>query len=240
MPLRSCPAAFVVVTFKAMKRVFLFTWSTDRSPMREALRYGTVRVSTFGLRDGRIYCPITLPPQLVVLEAQPHAPVAPLLGQVREHPVVHSAPCLLVLDREWLSMAPQLPCGDFLIRGFSPSEALARIDRLLGNLEPSVKPPLQFGAMTIDVEGHEVCVDAQVINLAPQEFALLRHLVQNPGRALSREQLLDRVWGRDYFGGVRTVDIHVRRLRQKLGLAVEQRLQTVRGIGYKWRAEGPQ
>jgi DNA-binding response OmpR family regulator len=223
----------------AMKHIFLFTWSVDRSPLREALRYSTQRVTALAIKDGCIDCPITLPPQLVCLEAEPHAPVAPLLGQIREHPAVRNVPVILVLDREWLGMAARLPCDDFLMRGFAPTEAIARIDRLLGTLEPVIRPPLQFGRLQVDVEGHEVRVDDAIMTLAPQEFALLRHLVLNPGRALSREQLLDRVWGRDYFGGVRTVDIHVRRLRQKLGEIVEQRLQTVRGVGYKWNGNSP-
>ena len=221
-----------------MKRLFLLTFSPDRSPMRDALRFGTQRVQTFPIQGGRIECPITLPPDLVVLEAEPRAPVAPLLGQVREHPAVRAVPCLLVLDREWLSMAPQLPCADFLTRGFTAAEALARIDRLLGTMEATVKPPMSFGDVVVDVDGHEVRLLDRPVAVAPQEFALLAHLVMHPGRALTREQLLDRVWGRDYFGGVRTVDIHVRRLRQKLGDAVQSRLQTVRGVGYKWRSDG--
>lgn len=220
-----------------MKRVFLLTWSPDSSPMREALRFGTQQVRAFPIRDGQIICPITLPPQLVVVEAEPRTPVAPLLAQLAEHPAIRTVPCLLVLDREWVTMAPRLPCADFVMRGFPPSEALARIDRLLGNVDETVKPPLTFGDLTIDVEGHEVRKSGASIALTPQEFALLRHLVHNPGRALGRQQLLDRVWGRDYFGGVRTVDIHVRRLRQKLGDPVEKRLTTVRGVGYKWRTD---
>jgi len=205
--------------------------------MREALRFGPHRVEMFAIRNGRVHCPITLPPQLVILEATPRAPVAPLVAQLDRLPAVRSVPCLLILDPEWLSMAARLPCADFLTRGFAPAEALARVDRVLGATD-NMPPPsrLEFGALTVDVDGHEALIDDEPVTLTPQEFALLRHLVQHPGRALNRENLLDRVWGRDYFGGVRTVDIHVRRLRQKLGAEVQARLQTVRGVGYKWRA----
>ena len=204
--------------------------------MREALRFGPHRVEAHELENGRFQCPITIPPQLAVLEAAPRAPVAPLLAQMERHPAIRHVPCLLVLDREWLSMAPRLPCADFIAREFAATEAIARVDRLLGKLSPRPAPELQFGDLVVDLDGHEARLSGEPMLLTPQEFALLRHLVLHPGRALNREQLLDHVWGRDYFGGIRTVDIHVRRLRQKLGDEVEARLQTVRGVGYKWKA----
>lgn len=204
--------------------------------MREALRFGPHPVETHLLENGRFRCPITLPPQLSILEAPPRAPVAPLLGQMERHASVRSVPCLLVLDSDWFNLAPRLPCADFIARGFLPGEALARVDRLLGDSPSGGLEALVFGELTLDLAGYEVRIGADAILLTPQEFALLRHLVLHPGRALSREQLLDRVWGHDYFGGIRTVDIHVRRLRQKLGADVQSRLLTVRGVGYKWRA----
>jgi DNA-binding response OmpR family regulator len=89
--------------------------------------------------------------------------------------------------------------------------------------------------MCIDLAGHEVTVDGRKIDLTHQEFALLRFLSQHRGRVFSREQLLNRVWGVNYYGGSRTVDIHVRRLRMKLG-SVADPIETVRGAGYKMRA----
>ena len=91
---------------------------------------------------------------------------------------------------------------------------------------------LKMGVLCIDLAAHEVTVDSRPVQLTQQEFALLRFLCQNRGRVYSRQQLLERVWGVDYYGTSRTVDIHVRRLRMKLGSAVDG-LETVRGVGYK-------
>jgi DNA-binding response OmpR family regulator len=92
-----------------------------------------------------------------------------------------------------------------------------------------------MGALCIDLAAHEVTVDGRPVSLTQQEFALLRFLSQQRGRVFSRQQLLERVWGVDYYGSSRTVDIHVRRLRMKLGNAVNH-LETVRGVGYKMKA----
>ena len=88
-----------------------------------------------------------------------------------------------------------------------------------------------MGVLCIDLAAHEVTVDSRPVQLTQQEFALLRFLCQNRGRVYSRQQLLERVWGVDYYGTSRTVDIHVRRLRHKLGAAFP--LVTLRGTGYK-------
>ncbi len=99
------------------------------------------------------------------------------------------------------------------------------------NLEERIK----MGALCIDLAAHEVTLDGRSVQLTHQEFALLRFLCQQRGRVFSRQQLLERVWGVDYYGSSRTVDIHVRRLRMKLGAAVAN-LETVRGVGYKMKA----
>ena len=94
---------------------------------------------------------------------------------------------------------------------------------------------LKMGSLCVDLAAHEVTVDGRYVQLTQQEFALLRFLCQNRGRVYSRRQLLERVWGVDYYGSSRTVDIHVRRLRMKLGNAIGS-LETVRGVGYKVKA----
>jgi DNA-binding response OmpR family regulator len=90
--------------------------------------------------------------------------------------------------------------------------------------------------MCIDLAAHEVTVDGRGVDLTHQEFALLKFLSQNRGRVYSRDQLLSRVWGVDYYGTSRTVDIHVRRLRMKLGAQASRPIETVRGVGYKMKA----
>jgi DNA-binding response OmpR family regulator len=100
--------------------------------------------------------------------------------------------------------------------------------------EFSATERIKIGAMEIDLAAYEVSVDGRNVELTHQEFALLSFLAQNRGRVYTRDQLLSRVWGVDYYGGSRTVDIHVRRLRMKLGSAAEP-IQTVRGVGYKMK-----
>lgn len=96
---------------------------------------------------------------------------------------------------------------------------------------------LKVGGLVIDQRGFAATCDGQPLDLAYQEFLLLRFLVANPNHAFTREQLLARVWGWDYFGGSRTVDIHVRRLRMKLGNPYAIWLQTIRHVGYRWSPE---
>jgi DNA-binding response OmpR family regulator len=91
----------------------------------------------------------------------------------------------------------------------------------------------------IDLAALAASADGAALPLTPQEFALLAHLVGNPEQAWSRDALLSRVWGARYEGGPRTVDVHVRRLRAKLGPARAQALQTIQGVGYAWRAPSP-
>ncbi len=215
--------------------MFLFTWDVTTSPMRDVLGYVDLALEVFPLRDGRPVCPISAPPQLAILEPEPERPLGALLHGLEQHPVIGRVPHLLVVDVQWLSMADRFGVADFLVRGFRPAEALARVNRLVGRLEPRALPNvLDFDGLVIDTEGFEARIAGVPIALTPQEFALLRHLSSVVGRVQTREALLQRVWGRAYAGGVRTVDIHIQRLRSKLGDPHQQRIVTVRGVGYKW------
>lgn len=93
---------------------------------------------------------------------------------------------------------------------------------------------VQVGALTVNLATYQVKVAGEPVDLTFMEYALLSFLVTHPGRIYSREVLLSQVWGFDYYGGSRTVDVHVRRLRAKLGPEVAQRIETVRGAGYLW------
>lgn len=125
---------------------------------------------------------------------------------------------------------------DFVLVPYVPAELYIRVRRAeWRRSEFAGKERIKIGGMCIDLAGHEVTVDGRHVPLTHQEFALLKFLSQNRGRVFSREQLLNRVWGVNYYGGSRTVDIHVRRLRMKLGPMAEP-VETVRGVGYKMRA----
>ncbi|MBX3248893.1 MAG: response regulator transcription factor [Myxococcales bacterium] len=125
---------------------------------------------------------------------------------------------------------------DFVLVPYVPAELYLRVRRAEWKRSDfSGQERIKMGALCIDLAAHEVTVDGRAVQLTHQEFALLRFLTQQRGRVFSRQQLLERVWGVDYYGSSRTVDIHIRRLRMKLGSAVDS-LETVRGVGYKIKA----
>lgn len=125
---------------------------------------------------------------------------------------------------------------DFVLHPYVPTELYARIRRVEWRRSEFTGPErIKIGELVVDLAAHEVTVADRPVELTHQEFALLAFLAQHRGRVFSRDQLLERVWGVDYYGGSRTVDIHVRRLRMKLGGAARP-LSTVRGVGYKMKA----
>lgn len=203
--------------------------------MRAALRDSGHDLVVRVLRGTHLDCPIAVPPDLVVVEPAPHRNIASLVPVLSSHPVVGRVPWLLVLDAERVHAAPRLPCSDFIVRGFQPDEAVSRCARLLTR-QPDREVVLRCGPIAIDLRGHEARLHGVPMKLPHQEFALLKHFVQHPNRAWTREALLHVVWGPDYLGGTRTVDIHVRRLRAKLGASAAEHLETLRQVGYRWIA----
>ncbi|MFV3076558.1 phosphate regulon transcriptional regulator PhoB [Niveispirillum fermenti] len=123
---------------------------------------------------------------------------------------------------------------DYLSKPFSPTELVARIRAVLRRASPALAEELlRFSDISMDLAAHRVRRGERDIHLGPKEFALLRHFMQHPGRVFSREQLLDIVWGHDVYVELRTVDVHIRRLRKALNETEEQDvIRTVRSAGY--------
>ena len=128
----------------------------------------------------------------------------------------------------------EIGADDYIAKPFSPNELVARVRAVLRRVQraPAATALLHFGSVTMDLERHTVSHDGREVNLTAKEFMLLQYFLQHRGRVLSRDVLLGDVWGYRYTGGTRTVDVHVRRLREKLPLLVEA-LVTVKQFGYK-------
>ena len=174
---------------------------------------------------------------LVIYEARGEAPGC--VAQVESLLVEETAALLVIVSEEQLPgfRLPVQVKSDFVVRGAGEAECAARIRQLLwpGN-ESSASDLVAVDSMTVNLATYQVTVAGEPLDLTYLEYALLAFFVTHPGRTYSRDALLRRVWGFDYYGGSRTVDVHVRRIRAKPGPELAQHLETVRGVGYLWSA----
>lgn len=136
----------------------------------------------------------------------------------------------------------ELGADDYVVKPFEPKEIVARVKAVLrrtgkANAEND-KKEVSFDKLTVNMTKYELKVDGKVIDTPPKELELLFHLASNPNRVYTRDQLLDEVWGFEYYGDSRTVDVHVKRLREKLeGVSEKWSLKTVWGVGYKFETK---
>ena len=124
---------------------------------------------------------------------------------------------------------------DYMVKPFSPPELISRIRAVFRRIRPSLSEKvLEFSGIILDLTSHKATRDGTDVHFSPTEFGLLRHMMEHPGRVFSREQLLDAVWGHDIYVELRTVDVHIRRLRRALNYDGKQPdlIRTVRSAGY--------
>lgn len=149
-------------------------------------------------------------------------------------------PLVVLAARSDLEKFPWQDVADELVfSGATASELRVRLGMLVRRTGGLGEATVRLGSLSINTETYQVTVAGRVLDLTYKEFELLRFLVQRSGRVFTRSALLHEVWGYDFYGGTRTVDVHVRRLRAKLGMEHESLIETIRGVGYRAAEPGP-
>jgi two-component system phosphate regulon response regulator PhoB len=179
-------------------------------------------------------------PNLIILDLMlPGLDGFEVCRELRRTPSTEKIPILMLTARgEEIDriVGMELGADDYVVKPFSPRELILRVRAILRRSvpeEPSVSRWERNG-LRVDFEAHRVTVDNQGFSLTATEFRLLAELIRNAGKVLTRDRLLDKVWGYQFDGYARTVDTHIRRLRQKIGPYAEW-IETVRGVGYRFR-----
>lgn len=177
------------------------------------------------------------PPAAIVVDAGRAMDAArAALTRLRALSALREVPALVALEVNALQrLSADDAFDDFVLTPVLATELYLRVRRAEWKRSAfSSTERIKSGSLCIDLAAHEVQLDNRVLSFTHQEFQLLAYLAQRPGRALGREELLKEVWGAQFLAGTRTVDIHVRRVRSKLG-AYADAVQTVRGVGYRFR-----
>jgi len=205
---------------------------------KEGFRTVTATTGTDGLK-----CAKQDKPDLIVLDLMlPEIDGLEVCKRLRTGPETAMVPIIMLTAKAEESdtvIGLELGADDYVTKPFSPKALVARVKALFRRLDRNQqdhKTVYHYGQLTMDLSRHEVTVHHKEVPLTAKEFGLLEHLLRNPGRVLTREVLLNTVWGYDYFGTTRTVDVHVRRLKQKIP-TLDAAIVSVKSLGYKLREE---
>ena len=219
-----------------MRTVFLVTRHPDVARMSPALE-----------RAG-FSAPVVSPDRLAGDEVSPAADVVvldlrdvpPAAFNILSPTYLENGVVLLVFaaEEQFDRLSADSPVDDFLVLPPNPTELVKRIERALWRRHGvDSENFVHCGALTMDLSNYRVTVGGESLVMTFKEYELLRFLAMNAGRVFTREQLLNRVWGYDYFGGARTVDVHIRRIRAKIEIHGHAFIETVRNVGYRLVAE---
>jgi DNA-binding response OmpR family regulator len=198
--------------------------------IRNALSSDHHQVYAARVTEARSFLAVT---DLVIAEVKPGQEVN--FTQIYSSGVrdTQSYPVMVLLEEKQLQGFSG-PVADFILKPLREQELRSRVRRLLDKVKAADHEVIKSGSLEIDVTNCNVILDGRLLDLTFTEYQLLKYLANHPGRVLTRESILDAVWGPDYFGGDRTVDVHIQRLRGKLDGDQAGFIQTVRNIGYRF------
>jgi DNA-binding response OmpR family regulator len=218
-----------------MKRALLVVKDKENgAELRRGLAQPDLACSITSFNNGVREAVAAARPDVLLFEVDGQSPDMPeIIRKIRQG---GNLPVIALVPPELLAKADfAIDADDFVAGPYDPRELALRIDRVLrrtGADEGSEQ--IKCDGLTIDLATCEVTVNGAPVELTFKEYELLKLLASNPGRVYTREALLDKIWGYDYFGGDRTVDVHVRRLRSKIEDASHTYIETVRNIGYRF------
>lgn len=215
----------------------------DDADIAESLQYNFKRegfratVAESGEKGLRIALDEKATPSLIILDLMlPGMSGMELCRRLRREALTEKTPIIMLTAKAAeTDRISGLDSGadDYVVKPFSVKEVVARVRAVLRRAEKEETPRYEDEGLQVDFEDMRVRCGTTDIRLTRKEFALLEHLIKNLGRVATRQQLLDNVWGYSYFGDTRTLDVHIRRLRQKMG-DCSTRIETVVGVGYRF------
>jgi len=179
------------------------------------------------------------PPDLMLLDLMlPDVPGTEICRRIRGSAELSELPIIMLTakaDEVDRVVGLELGADDYVTKPFSPRELMLRVRAVLRRQRPDTTPArvIEHGDLSLDPERHRCFVDGEEVDLTAKEFSLLQCLMRRPGRVMTRDRLLDDVWGSDITVTTRTIDTHLKRLREKLGRAGDL-IETVRGVGYRF------
>jgi DNA-binding response OmpR family regulator len=215
----------------------------DEADIAESLHYNLKRegfrptIAESGEKGLRIALDEKTTPSLVILDLMlPGMSGMELCRRLRREPLTEDTPIIMLTAKaaEAEKIAGlEVGADDYIIKPFSVKEVAARVRAVLRRVDRETEPVYKDPRITVDFNDMRVLCDGENVKLTRKEFALLEYLIKNTGRVAIRQQLLDNVWGYSYFGDTRTLDVHIRRLRQKMG-ECGACIETVVGVGYRF------
>lgn len=215
----------------------------DDADIAESLQYNLKRegfrpvIAESGEKGLRLALDDKAKPSLIILDLMlPGMSGMELCRRLRRETLTETTPIIMLTAKAAEGdkiMGLESGADDYIVKPFSIKEVIARVRAVLRRTEREATPRYEDEKLNVDFADMRVICDGDGVKLTRKEFALLEHLIRNIGRVASRQQLLDNVWGYSYFGDTRTLDVHIRRLRQKLG-SCDGCIETVVGVGYRF------